>query len=183
MQARPDPKPPCVRIVGCKVAPRAGDRSRGEAIMNRLGLVLATALILGGCTHGGPPAAGIDASLQGRHWQLEAARDAHGQRIDVLFARPQQPLQLDFANGRMAVRHACNLLSGPYAIRDDRLQVPRLAQTMMACPPGPLARIDQAIASRLRDAPRMQVLPGPPPTLVLRPGNGDTLRFRGVPAR
>ena len=90
----------------------------------------------------GPPERSV---LMRHHGSLDDARDAGGARIAALFARPQQPLQLDFDETRLAIDHACNRIGGAYALVDGHLVVEDLVQTMMAC-------TDPAIADRRIEA-------------------------------
>ena len=51
-------------------------------------------------------------TLGGFHWRLRDATDANGRRIDALLVRPEQPIQFDFKDGRIAIHNACNSIGG-----------------------------------------------------------------------
>ncbi len=163
-----------------------------------LGLSLPLALLVAACSQtpppqtpagatdaGSPPAAAaapVEAgSLHAYHWRLSEARDAQGATIDALFPRADKPLQLDFTAEHLGVANACNRIGGPYRLEDERLQVARLAQTMMACADPKLAAVDSAIGQRLESSPRVSLQSGDPPRLSLVTDGGDTLVFEGHP--
>ncbi|BFI95039.1 MAG: META and DUF4377 domain-containing protein [Rhodanobacter sp.] len=133
-----------------------------------------------------PPAAHAttpDAALLGAyHWQLAQAIDHDGQRLAVLFVRPDKPLQLDFADGRLSVRNACNGMGGSYRIENGQLMVGPMMHTMMACADPALNRLDGLIGQRLASHPAIAVTKhGDTPQLQLRTASGDTLDFDGMP--
>ncbi len=126
------------------------------------------------------PTASIDeTALASQHWRLEQAVDAKGQRIEALFARADKPLQLDFRDGRVSVGNACNRMGGGYTIAGDRLQVARMAATLMACPDPKLMALDQAIGKRLEAPQTIALSGGAEPRLTLTSADGDVLTFRG----
>lgn len=126
--------------------------------------------------------ASADAStLAAYHWRLHEANGRDGKRIDALFARPQQPLQLDLRDGRLGVSNACNRIGSEYRIEKGRLVSGRMAQTLMACADPALAALDGAIGQRLESRPRIDLTPGDAPHLRLTTDSGDTLDFVGVP--
>ena len=128
-------------------------------------------------------AATPDTALLGSyHWQLAQATDHGGQRIDALFVRPDKPLQLDFTDGRISVRNACNGMGGNYRIANGQLLVGPMMHTMMACAEPALNRLDGLIGQRLASHPAIAVTQhGDTPQLQLRTASGDTLDFDGVP--
>ncbi|MBD8899661.1 META and DUF4377 domain-containing protein [Rhodanobacter sp. DHG33] len=122
------------------------------------------------------------ALLAAYHWQLAQATDHGGQRIDALFVRPDKPLQLDFTDGRLSVRNACNGMGGGYRIANDQLMVGPMMHTMMACREPALNQLDGLIGQRLASHPAIAVTKhGDTPQLQLRTASGDTLEFTGVP--
>lgn len=127
------------------------------------------------------PASTGTAALTAYHWQLHDATDRNGKRIDALFARPQLPLQLDFRDGRLSVANACNRLGGGYRIEGGRLALGPMAQTLMACADPSLAKLDEAIGTRLQGRPRIEVGSGGEPHLRLATDAGDRLDFVGQP--
>jgi len=116
------------------------------------------------------------------HWQLDSASNRDGQRLDALFAHPQKPLQLDFADGRMRISHACNAISGSYRIDGGKLDIGPLTHTMMFCADKPLMAMERGASQRLQGtlAFRLQRT-GAQPQLRLTTAAGDTLSFTGQP--
>jgi len=125
--------------------------------------------------------AAVAAALGGYHWRLEAARDARGQPIAALLVRPDAPLQLDFADGRIAVSNACNRISGPVRSAGDRLRIGPLISTKMACADPAVMALDAAIVKRLEGTPTFAIQESMPPTLVWTTTDGDVLHFVGDP--
>ncbi|MGC1547743.1 MAG: DUF4377 domain-containing protein [Rhodanobacter sp.] len=129
-----------------------------------------------------PTSATDTAMLSQYHWQLSAANDSAGQRIDALFAKPDKPLQLNFTNGRVSVSNACNMIGGPYTIQDGRLQMRQMMHTMMMCADPARMRMDSAISERLQSHPTLSLVTnGDAPQLRLVTDSGDTLVFVGQP--
>ena len=123
----------------------------------------------------------VDSKLAQYHWRLTDAVAADGQPIDSLLLRPEQPVQLDFISGRVAVSNTCNRLSGDYQVKADRLQITTMAQTQMACEESLMA-LDSAIHKRLSGDSRFSFeSDGGAAILKLVTANGDTLSFLGEP--
>ncbi|TWT19321.1 DUF4377 domain-containing protein [Luteimonas marina] len=156
--------------------------------------LLSLAIALAACTPSNPPAetpppAGVAAApatravdaqaLAASHWRLADAVDAGGRRIDALFPAPDQPLQLDFADGRVSVSGGCNQMSGGYTLSGDRFEVGALAQTKKFCGGGALMAADDAIGARLAGAGTLAT--GDDGRLVLTTAGGDRLTFAGTP--
>lgn len=156
-------------------------------------LPLLLPLALAACSPSRPPAdppaattpAAADATqaaastdLGAWHWRLAEAVDAGGGRIDALFARPDQPLQLDFAQGRVGVSGGCNRIGGSYAREGDTLQISQLVQTEMACEQILMAQ-DQAIVDLLPGELALGLDGSDPPTLTLTTADGARLAFAG----
>lgn len=123
----------------------------------------------------------MNATLGGYHWRLQAATDTRGQRIAALLARPELPLQFDFADGRISVTNACNGISGEVSLHVDKVLVGPLRATKMACMDAAVLALDDEISKRLQGESRIQLLESDPPQLVWTAANGDVLRFIGVP--
>jgi heat shock protein HslJ len=116
------------------------------------------------------------------HWQLSAATDRDGHRLDALFAHPDKPLQLDFADGRLRISHTCNAISGGYRIDGGKLDIGPLNHTMMFCADKPLMAMERDASARLRGALAFRLLrAGGEPQLRLTTADGDTLLFTGQP--
>jgi heat shock protein HslJ len=121
-------------------------------------------------------------SLSRYHWQLHDAVDNNGKRLDALFGQPDKPLQLDFADGRISVRNACNGIGGSYLIVDGHLAVAQMLQTMMACPDPTLMQRETTIKAVLGGKPTLIFsAAGDVPLLTLAGEDGRTLTFAGQP--
>ncbi len=115
------------------------------------------------------------------HWRLSEASDAQGQRIEALFARTDQPLQLDFRDGRLAVGNACNRMGGAYAASGDQLKLGDLVSTKMACADPKLMALDEAVGRRLQGALTFALQADAQPRLTLTDAAGERLVFLGEP--
>jgi heat shock protein HslJ len=122
----------------------------------------------------------VDEALLGtHHWRLQSATDAQGRRIDVLLVRPEQPIQLDLADGRIRVTNACNGMSGDYQLLGDEVRIGDLVGTKMGCIDEAISNLDNEVRKRLQNGSRIALLPGTPPRLEWRTPDGDLLRFTG----
>jgi heat shock protein HslJ len=122
------------------------------------------------------------ATLARYHWQLHDAVDSHGNRLDALFGLPDRPLQLDFADGRVRVRNACNGMGGSFLIVEDHLVVASMMHTMMACHDQTLMQRETTIGSLLQSKPTLILsTEGNAPSLTLASDDGHTLTFIGNP--
>lgn len=119
-------------------------------------------------------------ALDGRHWRLQDATDAQGRRIDALLARPTQPLQFDFADGRIEIANTCNRMRGDARIDGDTLRIDPLISTKMACADPAVMALDTEVAKRLEGDIALRLLESDPPQLLLDVANGDTLHFVGI---
>jgi heat shock protein HslJ len=129
-----------------------------------------------------PPAAPDARALEAYYWRLSSALDGHGQRIDALFVRSEQPVQLQFAEDRISVSNTCNQMAGGYVIAGSRMEIGQLMSTMMACSDDALTRLDREIGARLAGSLAFAVeSAGGPPTLRLTGSTGDVLSFTGFP--
>lgn len=159
--------------------------------MKRL-LPLATALAIAACSappQGEPPAqtttapataAAIDAKALGaNHWKLAEAHDAQGRALDALLVRADAPVQLHFADGRVAVGNTCNRMGGGYTVEGNQLKFGRFASTMMACADPKLAALDQEVGKRFEGALTAETPDAA--TLKLTTAGGDVLVFKGEP--
>src|SRR5690554_835421 len=135
----------------------------------------ATAAAADAATAPAAPANRLDAW----HWRLAEAVDADGNRIDALFGNPDQPLQLDFSQGRVSVSGGCNRIGGGYEQDGDALRIGGLMQTRMACPQ-PLMDQDAAIAGLLEDELALATEDSDPPRLELTAADGSRLAFTGA---
>lgn len=120
------------------------------------------------------------ATLARYQWQLHDAVDGNNQRLDVLFGKPDKPLQLDFSADRVSVRNACNNISGGYTIVEGRLVVAQLMQTMMACADPTLMQRETIIKGVLQGRPMLILTTaGDAPQLTLAAESGQSLTFSG----
>lgn len=128
-----------------------------------------------------PAAPEVADELPRQHWRLQEATTADDTRIDALFARADAPVQLDFADGRLAVSNACNRMGGSYAVAGNTLTLGRMASTMMACADPKLMALDGELGKRLQGALTLALAAGDTPTLTLANAAGDRLVFAGTP--
>ncbi|MFC5739957.1 META and DUF4377 domain-containing protein [Dyella tabacisoli] len=128
-------------------------------------------------------AATPDATLLSQYqWQLNQATGSDGKRINALFFDENTSPQVEFGQARLSVSKGCNRMNGGFQIKNGRLEVSPLAQTMMACSNQALMAMDVAIGERLRAHPKLSLqTTGEAPLLRLVTDNGDTLQFIGKP--
>lgn len=122
-----------------------------------------------------------DHRLHQYEWRLQDATDAQGRRIDALLVRPDQPIQFNVIDGRIAIHNACNGIGGDIRINGDTLRVGALVSTKMACTDPAIMALDSEVATRLQGEVRFELSNSDPPQLVWTAANGDTLRFIGAP--
>jgi heat shock protein HslJ len=135
----------------------------------------------GGGAPASPPAtqSGLDtAQLTANHWTLTAATDAAGQRISALFAQADKPMVVNFIDGRLSARAACNTLVAGYTVRGNQLQLTPMASTMMGCPQ-PLQEQDRQFGNLVEKPATLQALDAR--QMVLRAANGSVLTFKADP--
>ena len=129
------------------------------------------------------PAADATSVLTQYHWRLVNAVDTSGRRIDALFARKGQPLQLDFDANDVSVSNACNHMHGSYSVAGGKLTFGNLASTLMACNDPALTALDSAAGKILQGTFTLALdVHGTQPKLTLSVAGGDTLTFAGTPA-
>ena len=133
----------------------------------------------GETTPPGPAAAGVDTTqLEANHWTLAGAVDSAGAPVAALFPAGGKPMVLDFNQGRLSARAACNTLMGGYRVRGDQLHVATLASTMIGCPQ-PLHDQDRQFGALFDDVATLQAVDAR--QLVLRAANGSVLTFHATP--
>jgi heat shock protein HslJ len=116
------------------------------------------------------------------HWQLNSATERDGHRLDALLAHPDKPLQLDFADGRMRISHACNAISGSYHVDGSHLVVGALTHTMMFCADKALMAMERSASEQLQGRLDFTLHHhGTHVQLRLVTADGDTLSFAGLP--
>lgn len=129
------------------------------------------------------PAADAASVLTQYHWRLVNAVDQSGQRIDALFARADQRLQLDFDANDVSVSNTCNRMHGSYSIAGGKLTFGNLVSTLMACNNPALTALDSAAGKYLRGTFTLTLdVHGKQPTLTLSGADGNKLTFAGTPA-
>ena len=128
-----------------------------------------------------PAAPAAAPALSANHWRLTDAKNAQGQRIDALFARPDKPVQLDFADGRVNVSNTCNRMMGSFTLEGTTLTLGQMASTLMACTDPKLTALDAEVGKRLAGALTVSSTAGDTPQLVLTNAGGDRLVFEGAP--
>lgn len=128
------------------------------------------------------PAADATSVLTQYHWRLVDAVDKSGRRIDALFARPDQPLQLDFGANDVSISNTCNRMHGSYSAAGDKLTFGNFASTLMACNDPALAALDSAVGKTLQGTFALTLdVHGKQPRLALTTAGGNKLTFAGTP--
>lgn len=115
------------------------------------------------------------------NWHLASANTQAGAQIDALFARPAQPVTLDFTGGVMAVKNTCNQMQGSIQLTADTLTLGALDATEKACADAALQALDAAVATHLKGKMTVRFAPGIEPKLSLANEAGDTLIFNSTP--
>ena len=122
--------------------------------------------------------------LEGHHWQLIAAFDAHGQPTRD-WRQPDRPvLQLEFQEQRLAVRNLCNVVGAAYTLDGGAMKVGPPVSTQKACAEPGLMALEQRVAAQL---PRTQAYtlgtaqPTGKPTLALAFSDGSRWQLLGQP--
>ncbi|PNS08685.1 META and DUF4377 domain-containing protein [Solilutibacter silvestris] len=113
------------------------------------------------------------------HWKLQDARASSGGRIDALFARVDKPVTLDFHDGQVNVRNACNGIGGSYTVDGGAITFGPMMGTMMACADSKLTVLDGAITTRFSGKAAFVLGTGDAPSLKLTLANGDVLTLVG----
>lgn len=116
------------------------------------------------------------------NWHLASANTKAGAQIDALFARPAQPVTLDFTGGVMAVKNTCNQMQGAIQLTADTLTLGALEATEKACADAALQALDAAVAKHIKGKMTVRFAPGIEPKLSLANEAGDTLIFNSTPA-
>lgn len=123
------------------------------------------------------------ADLSRYQWELRDAVDGDNKRLDALFGKPDQPLQLDFTAERVSVSNACNRISGAYTIVEGHLVTTNLLHTMMACSDRTLMERETIIKSVLQGRPMLILtIDNGSPLLTLAAESGQSLTFAGKPS-
>jgi hypothetical protein len=95
-------------------------------------------------------------NLTQHDWALVEATDADGHLDQALLDGNRAPIQLTFKDDRLGVSNACNHMGGDYKLKNGRLKVGHMIQTMMACEPELMAR-ESAIKTRLQQPLRVRI--------------------------
>lgn len=118
-------------------------------------------------------------TLEAHRWTLASANDAQGKPIAAVAPGPDRAFAFSFAGPRLSIQGGCNPMTGSYRIDDQgRLEVGRMASTMMACDPAPM-QADAALTALLAKPMKVELSPGPQPTLRLITPASETLAFSG----
>jgi heat shock protein HslJ len=131
--------------------------------------------------------AGDARSLTAYHWNLRQAFTPQGSEDQSWFLAAgsrKQPLQLDFADQRLAVKNLCNVVTTGYSTEGNRIATQRAASTLMACDDDQLMALEQKVARILPTAKQWSVQLGEgqqPPRLTLSFIDGTRWQFEGTP--
>lgn len=160
-------------LMACSRAPSSADRPAAAP---------AVASTQAGAAAAATTAVTESPRLDGYHWQLRTATDAEGRRIAALFAREDQPVQLDFAGGRVSVSHTCNRMGGSYQATAGTLRLGPMVSTRRACLTPAISALDAAVTDRLQGELALQQSErAGTPFLRLSTATGDVLVFAGQP--
>lgn len=126
-----------------------------------------------------PTASNVQGTLESHRWTLNAATNAQGKPIAGLPSNAARTIVFHFADGRLNVEGGCNRSFGGYRIgADGRLNVGRMASTMMACDPAAM-KVDADLATLLAAPTKIELMQGAQPTLRLVNAQAGTLSFAG----
>jgi len=95
------------------------------------------------------------AAIEGPVWRLTSLRGTDAKALAAL----RQAVTARFESGRMQGFGGCNQLVGSYTVDGDRVTIPALAGTMMACPP-PVMAVEDAFKKALAGMLRFAVADG-----------------------
>lgn len=133
----------------------------------------------------GPP--GDAQSLTAYHWSLRQAFTPQGTEDQSWFltaASRKRPLQLEFADQRLAVKNLCNVVTTGYRTEGNRIATQRAASTLMACDDDQLMALEQKVARILPTAKQWSVQLGEgkqPARLTLTFIDGTRWQLDGSP--
>ena len=113
------------------------------------------AFILTGCSS--TPQVSLSTLTQ-HDWSLVEATDADGHVETALHGGNRAPIRLSFQTDRLGITNSCNGMGGDYELKNDRLEIGNLMQTMMACESELMAR-ESAIKARLQQPLSVQFDP------------------------
>jgi heat shock protein HslJ len=125
------------------------------------------------------------AALGAYHWQLREALDARGTAQPGWTDAGAKPVQLRFAEGRLAVARLCNGLSASYRLQGGQMEVGPVVGTMMACPDPALMALESRVGQQLPQVQGWAVQPpaaaGAAPRLTLSFRDGTRWQLEGSP--
>lgn len=116
------------------------------------------------------------APIEGPVWRLTAVRGLDAKQL----AAVRQGVTARFDGGRLQGFSGCNQLVGSYTLDGDRVTIPALAGTMMACPP-PVMQVEDAVKKALAGTLIFAVADGHL-TLTVPGENDPLLTFAAAPA-
>jgi heat shock protein HslJ len=93
--------------------------------------------------------AGDASSLTAYHWRLIQAFTPQGGEDQSWFLTAgsgKPPLQLDFADRRLAVKNLCNVVTTGYSTEGQRIATQRAVSTLMACTDDQIMLLEQKVA-------------------------------------
>lgn len=141
----------------------------------------------GGTSKTGPNGpAGDAASLTAYHWKLQQAFTPTGTEDQTWFLSANQaPIELDFTEQRVVVKNLCNVMSAPYSVEGQRLNVQRAMSTLRACNDNQLMLLEQKVARILPTTKQWNVQLGgtaqEQPRLTVQFIDGTRFQFSGKP--
>ncbi len=120
-------------------------------------------------------AGGSDAALvEVDSWQLEDARDARGERVDVLFPEGSTPTSMRFEDGEVRLEGPCNSMHGEYRVDGPgRLIFDEFLMTTVGCNEE-ISAAESEILSLLGESARWSIEKGSSKRLRLQHAAGRT---------
>ena len=121
-------------------------------------------------------------TLPAYDWSLDAVRGPGGQAQPGWLLAGRPALQLQFDDGRLSVRHLCNVLGAGYQLADERITVTHAMSTKRLCAEPGLMTLEARVGAQLPRAQRLQLRPGAradAPQLVLSFDDGTRWELTG----
>lgn len=125
--------------------------------------------------------------LQSQHWRLQQAFDSRGQRTESWQTRGTTPssshtVGLRFLEQQtLAVDRLCNNMNGSYSINGERMEIGRLASTMVACSNTELMALERRVGALLPEVRTWRIQGSNPAVLELGFNDGQRWLLQGTP--
>jgi heat shock protein HslJ len=117
-------------------------------------------------------------ALTDHQWVLSEAQDAKANPQPGWLQSGAGDISLRFADGRVGVSGLCNMLTAPYTVQGQNIQILRPAGTLKMCVSETLMRYEQQFALRLPQAASWSISAGEHPVLTLTFKEGGRWLFK-----